>query len=82
MQDMAHKQTETFRANLGSLCAEHGRVQEIADKAGLSRIHLSRIIHGHCVPTLDVAAKIADAVGVPLAGLLKKSSKKMTMAAN
>lgn len=79
---MAHLQTEVFRANIGSLCAEHGRVQEVADKAGLSRIHLSRIIHGHCVPTLDVAAKIADAVGIPLDRLLKKSSKKSMATAN
>lgn len=75
---MAHEQTETFRENLEVICAEHGRVQEVATKAGLSRIHLSRIIHGHCVPTLDVAAKIADAIGMPLTRLLKKTSRKLS----
>lgn len=82
MRNMAHKQTETFRANLGELCAEHGQIQELATRAGLSRIHLSRIIHGHSVPTLDVAAKIADAAGFTLDRLLKRIPKKIHVTAN
>lgn len=77
---MAHRQTEVFRHNLAALCSEHGRIQEIADKANLSRVFLSRIINGHAVPTLDVAARIADAAKMPLSGLLKKSRKNLAAA--
>ena len=77
---MAQVQTERFRKNVGVLCAEHGRIQEIAEKAGLSRVYLSRVINGHAVPTIDVAARIADALGAPLGELLEKSSKKFAAA--
>lgn len=78
---MAHKQTETFVANLASVCAEHGKVQEVADAANLSRVYVSRIINGHAIPTLDVAARIAEALGKSLAEMLqKKSSRKFAQA--
>lgn len=77
---MAQAQTERFRRNLEFLCAEHGQVQAIADKAGVSRVYVSRIIHGRSVPSIDIAARIADAVGIPLADLLEKSSKKLLVA--
>lgn len=78
---MAHRQTEVFRANLALLCAEHGSIQHLADSAKLSRVYLSRIINGHAVPTLDIAARIADACGKSLAEMLqKKSGKKFAVA--
>lgn len=78
---MAHKQTEVFAANLAALCAEHGKVQEVADKAELSRVYVSKIIHGHAVPTLDVAARIAESLGISLADMLgKKSLRKLAQA--
>jgi len=77
---MAHANTEFFRRNLAALCAEHGSVQALADKAGLTRVYLSRIIHGRSVPTIDVAARIADALEVPLSSLLEKSSRKFAAA--
>jgi transcriptional regulator with XRE-family HTH domain len=81
MQDMAHWQTEVFVANLASVCAEHGKVQEVADAAKLSRVYVSRIINGHAIPTLDVAARIAEALGFSLAEMLgKKSSRKLSRA--
>ena len=78
---MAHAQSEVFRDNLEKLCAEHGRIQEVADAAGLSRPYLSKIINGHSVPTLDVAARIAEAAGFSLAELLRKKSARKLAAA-
>lgn len=77
---MAQIETEIFRKTLADLCAEHGRIQEIADEAKLSRVFLSRIINGHAVPTLDVAARIAKAAKMPLSDMLKKSRKKFAVA--
>ena len=77
---MAHVKTERFRKNLEVICSEHGQVQAIASKAGLSRVYVSRIIHGRSIPTLDVAAKIADAVGIPLSALLEKTSRNLAAA--
>lgn len=77
---MPHWQTEVFRVNLSAICAEHGKIQEIADAAGLSRVFVSRIVHGHSVPTIDVAARIAEAAGFQLSDLLKKSRKKLAVA--
>lgn len=73
---MPHWQTEVFRENLATYCEEHGTIQELADAARLSRVYLSRIINGHATPTLDVAARIAEAMKTPLSALLKKSGKK------
>jgi plasmid maintenance system antidote protein VapI len=81
MQAMAHRQTEVFRANLAAICAVHGRIQEVADAAGLSRVHVSKIINGHSVPTIDVAARLAEAAGFSLSEMLaKKSGKKLAAA--
>lgn len=77
---MAHIHTERFRKNLEFLCSEHGQVQALADKAGLSRVHVSRIIHGRSVPTIEVAAKLADALKIPLSALLEKNSRKLAVA--
>ncbi len=78
---MAHRQTEVFVANLASLCAEHGKVQQVADHADLSRVYVSKIIHGRAIPTLDVAARIAEALGFSLADMLgKKSLRKLAQA--
>ena len=78
---MAHWQTEVFAANLASVCAEHGKVQEVATAANLSRVYVSKIINRRAVPTLDVAARIAEALGKTLAEMLrKKSSRKLAHA--
>jgi transcriptional regulator with XRE-family HTH domain len=74
--EMLHEQTVNFRENLAALCAGYGQVQRLADEANLSRVYLSRLIHGHCVPSLDVAARIATAAKVPLSAMLKKSRIK------
>lgn len=77
---MAHPDTEIFRENVAELCAEHGQIEETANRAGISRVYLSRIINGHATPTLDIAAKIAEALKKPLPALLKKSGKKLAIA--
>ncbi len=82
MQLMA-TETLNFRKNLGSLCAEYGAVQRIATQAGISRVFLSRIIHGHATPTIEVAASIARAAGLSLSDLIgppEKLSKKFAHA--
>ena len=70
MELMAHRQTVRFRKNLETICSEHGTIQSIADKAGISRPYVSNIIHGKVVPSLDNAAKIAEAVGISLTDML------------
>lgn len=70
-------EARNFRANVGALCAEHGEIQRIADKAGITRVYLSKIIHGKATPTLDVAAKVASALDMPLS-LLLDSPKKLS----
>lgn len=69
-----------FRDNVGSLCEEHGEIQRIADKAGISRVYLSKIIHGRATPTLDIAAQIATALDMPLASLLGSKMPKKAKA--
>lgn len=50
-----------FSTNLQALAV--GRHEEVAEKAGLSRVYISYIIHGHSVPRIDAAASIANALG-------------------
>lgn len=68
------RETRNFRANVGNLCAEHGEVQRVATDAKISRVFLSKIIHGKAVPTIEVAAQIADALEFPLAELVQDPS--------
>lgn len=67
---LAHRQTERFRKNLGTVCREHGAIQKIADDAGMTRAYVSNIIHGKVSPSLENSAKIADAIGLTLTDLL------------
>lgn len=57
-----------FSANLQALAI--GRHEEVAEKAGLSRVYISYIIHGHSVPRVDAAASIASALGKTLDEML------------
>jgi transcriptional regulator with XRE-family HTH domain len=69
MPALQHADTANFRKNIASACRS-GSIQAVADKAEITRVHLSRIIHGHATPSIDVAARLAQAVDIPLAGLL------------
>lgn len=77
---MPQAETERFRKNLYNACLPHGAVQRIADSAGLSRVFVSRIIHGHADPSLDVAVKLAKAAGFSLGEMVEKSPKKLAAA--
>jgi transcriptional regulator with XRE-family HTH domain len=74
-KNMARREVTCFRNNVATLCAEHGRIQEVADKAKISRVHLSRIINGHATPTIEIALQIADALGFSLTDLLSAHPK-------
>ena len=76
---MPQQETERFRKNLAAACAEKG-VQKIADDAEVHRVFVSRIINGHQVPSLDIAAKLAKAAGFSLGEMTEKSSRKLAHA--
>ena len=65
---MATAESDLFRAKLRPLV--NGSQGKIAQQAGISRKHLNQILHGHVNPSLDVACKLAQAVGTPLSSLV------------
>jgi transcriptional regulator with XRE-family HTH domain len=63
---------ETFRTNLATTMNRQGVTQSaLAEKTGVSRVFILRILHGTQTPTLATAGKLADGVGLPLWKLLK-----------
>ena len=75
MQDIAHAQTENFRRNLAAVCADRGSIQRIADRAAIHRVYLSKVLHGHAIPSIEVAARIADAAGLSLAAIFRNPKR-------
>jgi transcriptional regulator with XRE-family HTH domain len=80
---MAAAEVDRFRQNLKVVCGEHGSIQEIAEAAEIHRVYLSRILKGDQVPSLEIAARIAEAAGLSLQDMLadptrfaKKHGKK------
>lgn len=68
-----------FCNNLRRLIRERGlTVQELADLCMVRRSYLSRLLHGHHSPSLDVAEQIANGCGVPLYELLTPKSEKIS----
>lgn len=66
----------TFAANVTRLRAEKGLSQEdLAYEVGMNRAHLSEIETGKAYVGLEILGKIADALGVEGADLLKKPVK-------
>lgn len=64
---------KTFSSNLQRLIAEREiTVQDLADRCGILRPNLSRIVNGRQNVTLETAGKIADALGVELVDLLSE----------
>jgi transcriptional regulator with XRE-family HTH domain len=49
--------------------SRHLTQQELADAAGMDTAHLSRIESGKAVPSINMAKKLADALGLPIAAL-------------
>lgn len=65
-----------FRYNIRQICKPPGPSQRvIADRAGISSVHLNRILQGKAIPTLECAEKIAAAVDRPLTELLLHPEK-------
>ncbi|WP_142414422.1 helix-turn-helix transcriptional regulator [Hathewaya massiliensis] len=50
----------------------HIKVSEVIEKTGLSRSHFYDVMKGNSIPSLLVARKIADAIGVRLEELFPK----------
>jgi transcriptional regulator with XRE-family HTH domain len=67
---MAQAETVQFRDNLARLSSGRGGIQRLAARIGITRVYLSKLIHGHQCPTLDTAARIANNLGVPLDDLI------------
>jgi transcriptional regulator with XRE-family HTH domain len=56
---------------------EHGLTQdELAELAGINRSYLSIVENGHSSPTMDVAERLAKALGVSLWTLLSEMEEK------
>lgn len=62
---------DNFRANLAKLVAKpHGRKKEVAVAAGITPQYFSSILTGVSDPGLDIAVRIADALGQSLDEML------------
>ena len=60
-----------FRQNLRQAMQRRGLSQrEVAKKAGTGHTFLNRVLTGKGVPSIELADRLADAVGVPLKKLL------------
>lgn len=67
----------TFRARLREAMVAAGISQrELAERVGTGYSGVNRILQGKQTPTLDVADRLADAVGIPLPKLLEKNSRR------
>jgi len=53
-------------------------VSELATIASVRRSYLSRLLHGHHSPSLDIAEKISNACGVQLYEMLTPKSDKIS----
>lgn len=70
-----------FRANVADTMEARGMNQAaLAERAGVTRVTINRLLNGHHVPMLDAAGQIAEALGVPLSLLLAEPRKKFSKA--
>ena len=69
---------EAFRLNLQSFFndPEQPTITQVAEELQTSRPFLSRLINGHSEVSIQMAERIAGAIGVPLVTLLEKPSRK------
>lgn len=79
----ANESMTAFQTYLSNYFAQNGAPSqsEIAEKAGISRVNLNRIVMGHAVPSLTTAEAIAAATGSTLGRILKKSEKRQLVSA-
>jgi transcriptional regulator with XRE-family HTH domain len=68
--------TEMFRDRLRAAMVRTGVTQrELARRAETAQPFVNRVLQGRQTPSLDVADRLADAVGVTLAELLDQKIK-------
>lgn len=68
--------SKTFRQKLRDAMERKGLTQrELAKNAATSHPGINRILQGKQTPTLELADRLADAVGVPLRDLLPLPEK-------
>lgn len=67
----------TFRERLREAMNRAGISQrELAERADTGYPGINRILQGKQTPTIELADRLADAVGVPLSDLLGKKSRR------
>lgn len=72
----------TFRHSLRAAMHREGVSQrQLAEMAKTSYPGINRILQGKQTPTIDLADRLADALGIPLATLLEKNSRRMAKTA-
>jgi transcriptional regulator with XRE-family HTH domain len=72
----------TFRHQLREAMQRAGISQrQLAEKAETSYSGINRILQGHQAPTLELADRLADALGIPLISLLEKNSRRVAKSA-
>lgn len=70
----------TFSKNLTRIIEDNGwTIQELADRCKMRRSNISRLIHGHHSPTLEVAEQIAKACSIELYELLDPNLEKISI---
>jgi transcriptional regulator with XRE-family HTH domain len=59
-----------FRQNLRAACRKRGDLSALARNGNFTRMYIWNVLHGHCIPSIDNAAKLAVAAGLTLPDLL------------
>jgi transcriptional regulator with XRE-family HTH domain len=65
------KISDIFRERVREEIRSHGLTMSyVAEKAGISLVHLSRVLAGKADVSLPVAEQISESLGIPLADLI------------
>ncbi len=65
--------SEVFRRNLRNALSKHGLTQrELADRSGVSKVQICRILAGKHAPTLTMCDALARGMNLPPEKLLSK----------
>lgn len=68
--------SKTFRERLREAMDRAGLTQrDLAKKVGAGYPGINRVLQGKQNPTIEMADKLADAVGIPLSKLLENNSR-------
>lgn len=61
---MVKNAAHLFRENLKAACERRGITQrELAARSGVHYVYINRVFHGHAVPSLTIADKLATGAG-------------------